>query len=61
MSILYRKHSINASYNVSVHLAKRLQRRRLLEIDQSETIIFCGVHVCSRIVTKCAIIIEDLP
>jgi len=36
MSNLYRKHSINASYNVSVHLANQLQWRRFLEIDQSE-------------------------
>jgi hypothetical protein len=28
MSILYRGHSIDASYQVSVHLAKRFQRRR---------------------------------
>ena len=29
MSILYRGPSIDASYQVSVHLAKRFQRRRL--------------------------------
>jgi hypothetical protein len=29
MSNLYREPSIDASYQVSVHLAKRLQRRRL--------------------------------
>jgi copper oxidase (laccase) domain-containing protein len=29
--------SIDASYQVSVHLAKQCQRRRFLEIDQSET------------------------
>ena len=28
--------SIGASHQVSVHLAKQLQRRRFLEIDQSE-------------------------
>ena len=33
----YRESSIDASYQVSVHLAKRLQRRRFLEIDQLET------------------------
>jgi hypothetical protein len=27
-------------------LAKRFQRRRFLEIDQSETRIACGGHVC---------------
>jgi hypothetical protein len=30
MSILYREHSIDASYQVSVHLAKRFQRTRFL-------------------------------
>jgi hypothetical protein len=38
--------SIDDSYQVSVHLAKRFQRRRFLEIDQSETRIACGSHVC---------------
>jgi hypothetical protein len=38
--------SIGASHQVSVHLAKQFQRRRFLEIDQSETRIACGVHVC---------------
>jgi hypothetical protein len=28
------------------HLAKQFQRRRFLEIDQSETRIACGGHVC---------------
>jgi hypothetical protein len=43
---LGRKHpSINASYQVSVHLAKWFQRR-FLEIAQSETRIVCGGHVC---------------
>jgi hypothetical protein len=46
MSILYREPSIDASYQVSVHLAKRFQRRRFLEIDQSETRIACGGHTC---------------
>jgi hypothetical protein len=31
--------SIDASYHVSVHLTKLLQSRRLLEIDQSETLL----------------------
>ena len=38
--------SIGASHQVSVHLAKQFQGRRFLEIDQSETIIACGGHVC---------------
>jgi hypothetical protein len=37
----YREPSIDASYQVSVHLAKRFQRR-FLEIDQLETRIACG-------------------
>jgi hypothetical protein len=45
ISNLYRGPSIDASYQVSVHLAKRFQRR-FLEIAQSETRITCGGHVC---------------
>jgi hypothetical protein len=38
ISNLYREPSIEASYQVSVHLAKRFQRRRFfLEINQSKT------------------------
>jgi hypothetical protein len=36
MSNLYRGPPIVASYQVSVHLAKQFQRRRFLEINQSE-------------------------
>jgi hypothetical protein len=46
MSNLYREPSIDASYQVSVHFAKRFQRTRFLEINQSETRIACGGHVC---------------
>ena len=47
MSNPYRGPSIiDASYQVSIHLAKMFQRRRFLEIDQSETKIACGSHVC---------------
>jgi hypothetical protein len=46
MSNLYRGTSIDASYQFSVHLAKWFQRRRFLEIDQSETRIACSSHVC---------------
>jgi hypothetical protein len=42
MSILYRGPSIDASYQVSVHLVKRFQRRRLKKICQSEKRIACG-------------------
>jgi hypothetical protein len=44
MSNLHRVHSIDTSYQVSVHLAKRFQRRRFLKISQSETRIACGGH-----------------
>jgi hypothetical protein len=37
---------IDASYHVSVQLAKRFQSRNFLEIDRSETRIACGGHVC---------------
>jgi hypothetical protein len=47
--------SIDASYQVSVHLAnlaKQFQRRRIFEISQSETRIACGGHVCKWIGTE---------
>jgi hypothetical protein len=53
--------SICASHQVSVHLAKQLQRRRFLEIDQSETRMACGEHVYERMGIKCAICIDNLP
>ena len=43
---------VDAFYQVSVHMAKQFQRRRFLEIDQSETRIVCGGHVCGPIGTK---------
>jgi hypothetical protein len=46
MSNLYRGPAIDASYHVSVHLAKRFQRRRFVKIGQSETRIAYGGHVC---------------
>jgi hypothetical protein len=46
MSNLYRGLPIDASYQVSDHLAKQFQRRRILKISQSETRIACGGHVC---------------
>ena len=46
MSNLYRGPSKDASYQVSVYLAKRFQREDFLEINQSETTIVCGGHVC---------------
>jgi hypothetical protein len=50
-SNLYREPSIDASYQVSVHLAKWFQRRRFKKISQSETRIACGGHVCKWIGT----------
>ena len=38
--------AIDVSYHVLGDLAKQFQRRRILEIDQSETRILCGGHVC---------------
>ena len=61
MSNLYRRPSIDASYQVSDHVAKRFQRKRFLEIDQSETRIACGamfVHGSGR---NLALFIEDRP
>jgi hypothetical protein len=46
MGNLYRRSSIDASYQVSVHLAKQFQRRILKKIGQSETRIACRSHVC---------------
>jgi hypothetical protein len=46
ISNFYRRPSIDASYQVSVQLAKQFQGRRFLEINQSETRIDCGSHVC---------------
>jgi hypothetical protein len=46
MSNLHRGPSIDASNQVSDHLAKRFQRKRILEISQSETRVACGGHVC---------------
>jgi hypothetical protein len=37
ISNLYRGPPIDVSYQVSVHLAKRFQSRRILKISQSET------------------------
>jgi hypothetical protein len=52
MSNLYREPFIDASYKVSAYLTTQFQRRRILEIDQPETIVAYGGHVCHRIRTK---------
>jgi hypothetical protein len=46
MSNLYREPSIDASYQFSLHLASDFFREDFLEINQSETRIVCGGHVC---------------
>jgi hypothetical protein len=43
---LCRGPAIDASYQVSVHLAKWFQRRKFFQIGQSETKIAYGGHVC---------------
>ena len=43
---LYRGPSIDASYQVSIHLAKQFRKRKFLEIDQPETRIPYGSRVC---------------
>jgi hypothetical protein len=50
--ILNRGPSIDASYQVTVHLAKLFQRIRFLEISQSEKKIAYGGHVCQLIGKK---------
>jgi hypothetical protein len=69
MSNLYRGPSIDASYQISVHFAKRFQRRRFLEIDQSETriafrLIFYSQHTCDRVAMLqleiCKFLVGDL-
>jgi hypothetical protein len=53
ISNFYREPSIDASYQVPVHLAKLFQRRRFFKkTGQSETGIACGGHVCKWIGTK---------
>ena len=37
---------VDASYQVSVHLARHFQRTIFLDVDQSETRIVCDGHVC---------------
>jgi hypothetical protein len=58
MSNLYRGPSIDASYQVSVHLVMWFQRR-FLEIDQPETRISYGSHVCKRMGPPQTILFSD--
>jgi hypothetical protein len=52
MSKLYRGPAIDASYQVSVHLAKRFQRRRFKKISQSETRIAYGLWWPCLLISK---------
>jgi hypothetical protein len=61
ISNLKRGPSIDASYQVSVHLAKQFQSGRFLAIDQPETRIAYGSHVCKQIEMERAMLIENLP
>ena len=46
MSNLYIGHSIDASYQVSVHLAKRFQRRRFLKsVNQKQELPIAAMFV----------------
>ena len=45
MSNLYRGPFIDASYQILIYLAKWLEEKIFLEINQSETRIVCGGHV----------------
>jgi N-acetylglutamate synthase-like GNAT family acetyltransferase len=51
MSILYREPSIDASYQVLIHLTQWFQRRGFKKIGQSETTIACGTHVHGELAT----------
>jgi hypothetical protein len=46
ISNLYRGPPIDASNQVSVHLASGFRGEDFLKISQSETRIACGGHVC---------------
>ena len=60
MSNLYKGPSIDASYQVSVHLAKLFQKRKSSESDQPETSIANGGNDLELIETKWVFVIEDL-
>jgi hypothetical protein len=51
MTNLHRGPSIYAPNEVSIHLAKRFQRRRFKIIGQSETRIAYGGHVCTPLLS----------
>ena len=61
MSNLYRGPPIDASYQVSVHLAKRFQRRRFFRNQPIRNKNFLWRPCFSRIGPKYAFFIENLP
>ena len=44
-AIFIKDFSKDDSYKISIHLVKRLQRRRFFRNQQLETRIVCGIHV----------------
>ena len=50
MSNLYRGPSIDASYQVSVHLAKQVSEEKIFKIGQSETRIACGMAMFVNVI-----------
>jgi hypothetical protein len=56
MSNLYRGPAMDASYQVSIHLAKRFQRRRL-----KQELSVVAMFVNGSEINKLLIFIEDLP
>jgi hypothetical protein len=50
MSNLYRGPSIDASCQVSVHLAKQFQRRRFLEICRDNCILNTDIYIQTRVI-----------
>jgi hypothetical protein len=57
---LYRGPSIDAYYQVSVHLAMQFQRRRILEINQPETRIAYGSHELSLISSGLILVYKNI-
>ena len=51
----------SASYQISVHLATKFQRRRLFRNRPTRNKTAYGSDVCEQIGVKLAIFIEDLP
>ena len=54
--------SIGASHQVSVNFGEAVSEKKIfLEINQQETRIAYGSHVCKQIGMELAVFIEDLP